>query len=264
MLSVYRWITEHSGLCRTLLFLLLGAFTLYAASFQYVSFLSIYLLDLFIWFLVGRFISLAPAKLLREPHSQLQQECDPYPLMEETQRQLARKFDGPHRQVLEMDYAVSLRETGQFHKASEVLENINIDKFPGTTPFLKYVYYHNLSDICYLLDRSEEARIWSRKFRQIYHDLPPTKAKQELAATNDLMEAEIHYYEGNFESALRKVAWIKLPTRRMVLDGALLAAKCHIALEEPEKARQKLQYIIDNGNRLFIVQQAREILDGLN
>lgn len=261
---LYRWIWEHSGLCRTMLFLLLTAFTLYAVSFEYVSFLSIYLIDLFLWFVVGRFISMAPGKLLQEPHRLLQQECDPYPLMEETQRQLARKFDGTHRQLLEMDYAVSLRETGQFHKAAEILENINIDKFPGTTPFLKYVYYHNLCDISYILGRSEEARVWCRKFRQIHHDLPPTKAKQELSATNDLMEAEVLFYEGNHESALRKVAWIKLPTRRMVLDGALLAAKCHIALEEPEKAKEKLQYVMNNGNKLYIAEEAREILESLN
>lgn len=264
MKSVYRWIADHSGLCRTLLFLILSAFTFYAVSFEYISFLNIYLLDLAIWLTAGRFIATAPVKLLQEPVTQLRQQCDPYPMMEETQRQLARKFDDPHRQFLEINYAVTLRETGQFHLAAEILESINIDKFAGTTPFLKYIYYHNLCDICYLLDRREEARIWHRKFRQIYNDIPPSKGKQELAFTNDLMECELLYYESNPEEALRKVAWIKLPNLRMVLDGALLAAKCHIALEEPEKAREKLQYVVDHGNKLHIVQVAQEILESLN
>lgn len=264
MKSVYRWISEHTGLCRAALFLALLAFSFYAATLEYVSFLTVYIVILVIWFLVGRFIATAPVKLLREPVEQLYEQCDPYPLMEETQRQLSRQLDGPHRQTLEMNYAVTLRETGEYRKALEILENINIDKFPGITPYVKYTYYHNLCDLNYLLDRKEEARIWHRKFRQIFQDLPPTKARQAHAATNALMEAEILYYEGNHEDALKTVAWLKLPNRIMVLDGAMLAAKCHIALEEPEKARQKLQYIIDNGNRLYIVQESKALLETLN
>lgn len=264
MKSIYRWVSEHSGLCRALLFLLLLGFTVYAATFEYVDFLSIYLLDLAVWFFLGRFIATAPVKLLQEPVEQLQQQCDPYPMMEETQRQLSRHFDGPHRQLLEINYAAALRETGEFEKAWQLLEEINIDKFPGTTPYLKYIYYHNLCDINYVLDRRDEARIWHRKVRQIHRDILPSKGKLELDATHDLMEAHILYYEGNYEDALRKVAWIKLPNRKMALDGALLAAKCHIALEEPEKAREKLQYVIDNGNKLYIVKEAGALLEALN
>ena len=264
MKSLYRWIAEHTGLCKTLLFFLLGSFAFYAASFEYVSFLSIYLIVLAVWFLAGRFIAMAPAKLLQEPLEQLHNRCDPYPLMEETQRQLALKFDGTHRQLLEINYAVALREAGQYGKAADILENLNIDKFPGSTPFLKYAYYHNLCDICYLLGRRDEGKIWHRKIRQIYNDLPPTKARQELAATHELMEAEILHCEEDHDGALRKVARIQLTNQSMVLDAALLAAKCHIALEEPEKARQKLQYVIKNGNKLHIAQEADSLLQSLN
>lgn len=264
MRSVYRWIFENTGLCRTVLFLGLGAFTFYACTFPYVDFLTIYILDLVLWFLVGRFIATAPFKLMREPQRILNEDCDPQPMLEEIQRQLARDFDGPHRQLLEIDHAGCLREMGEYHKAAEILENINIDKFPGNTPFNKYSYYHNLSDIHYLLGNLEEARIWARKFRQIYHDLPMVKAKHALASTNDLMEAEILYYEGNYEQALRKVAWIKLENKRMVLSGAMLAAKCHIALDEPEKAREKLEYIMQNGNKLYILQEAHTLLESMN
>ena len=264
MNSVYRWIFEHTGLCRTLLFLGLFGLAFYMSTFSYISFLTVYLVVLALWFLIGRFIATAPVKLFREPVEQLNQNCDPYPLMEETQRQLARQFDGPHRQMLEFNYAAALRECGQMDKAMEVLENLNIDKFPGTTPYSKYSYYHNLCDLCYILDRKEEGRIWHRKANQIYRDLPPVKAKQELTATYELMEAEILHYEGNSDDALRKVARIPLPHKKMILDAALLAAKCHIALEEPEKAREKLEYIIDNGNKLYIVQEATDLLPGLN
>jgi hypothetical protein len=78
------------------------------------------------------------------------------------------------------------------------------------------------------------------------------------------MESEILYYEGDYSNALRKVAWIKLPHRKMVVEGAFLAAKCHLALEEPEKAREKLNYVVHNGNKLHIVQEANALLETLN
>ena len=264
MNSVHRWVSEHTGLCRGILFLALIAFSMYASSFEYVSFLTVYLIDLAVWFVVGRFIATAPVKLLQEPLAQLHHQCDPYPMMAESRLQLEQKFDGPHRQLLEINLAVTLRETGEYEKALEILENINIDKFPNTTPFSKYIYYHNLCDLNYLLDRKEEARIWARKMRQIYTDLPTVKSKNELTATHELMEAEILYYEGDHAASLRKVAWIKLPYPCVVMSASMLAARCHIALDEPEKAREKLNYVAEHGNKLHIAQEAKELLETLN
>ena len=58
-------------------------------------------------------------------------------------------------------------------------------------------------------------------------------------------------------------ARIKLPAPRNILDAALLAAKCHIALEEPEKAREKLSYITEHGSKLHIATVANELLETL-
>jgi tetratricopeptide (TPR) repeat protein len=261
MRSFYSWIARHGGLCRIFLFFALISFTLYASQFEYVSFISIYFIDLLIWFLVGRFLAVAPANLTRAPLEQLNQHCDPYPFLEEMERQLTWNLTGWQHQIIQIDYAVALRETGQYHKAAELLESINIDKFPGMTPNFKYIYYHNLADILYLLNRREEARIWYKKSLQIYDDIPNVKAKQPIIYTHDMMAIEVLHYEGEYAEALQKVARINCPTPRNLLDAALLAAKCHLALEEPEKAREKLQYVIDKGNRLYIVEEAKALLE---
>ena len=259
----YRWISEHCGLCKTLLFLLLAAFTIYAARFEYVSFLSIYLIDLGIWFLVGRFIAAAPAKLMREPIEIMDQQCDPQPLLKEMERQMARGERGPQRQLTELNYAGALRVAGQDRKCAEILEQINVDRYPGISPYSKFTYYNNLSDVLFALGRDQEALIWHRKAMQIYNDLPENKLKQQFIQTVQLSEADVFYHTGDPENALRKVAWIKCSSKRQLLDAALLAAKCHIVLEEPEKAREKLQYVIDNGNKLHIVEEAGQLLETL-
>lgn len=264
MKSFYRWIAEHAGLCRTLLFFILAGFTIYACTLPYVNFLTIYLMDLAVWFFVGRLIAISPAKLLQDPQKALEQDCDPYPLLEETGSQLSRKFDGTQRHLLEMDHAVALIEIGEYHKAAQMLENINIDKFPSTSPYLKFAYYLNLSAAEALTGQPEESRIWQRKSRQIFQDLPQTKGKLVLTPSFDMMEAEGLYRDGNPEDALRKVTWIQLPHPKMVVSAAMLAAKCHIALEEPEKAREKLNYVIEHGNKLHIVREAEALLQTLS
>lgn len=264
MKSVYRWISDHTGLCKGVLLLGLTALTIYAASFEYVSFLSIYLIDLVIWFFAGRIIAMAPAKLMQEPIEITDQQCDPYPLLEEMERQMARKEKGPQRQLTELNYAMALRMVGEDQRAATILEHINIDRFPSMSPYTKFIYYNNLSDALFALKRNGEANIWHRKAMQIYNDLPENTMKQQLTVACQLSEAEVLYHEENYDDALRKAAWIKCQSKRQLLDTALLAAKCHIALEEPEKAREKLQYVIDQGNRLHIVEEAGALLETLN
>lgn len=264
MKSVYRWIANHTGLCRGILFLGLTVFTIFASSFEYVSFLSIYLVDLAIWFFAGRIIASAQGKLLQEPIELVDQQCDPYPLLEELEQQMARNGSNAQGQLTELNYAMALRTVGEDQKAASILENLNIDRFPSTSPFTKYIYYNNLSDVLFALDRVTEARIWHRKGVQIYNDLPESKMKQQLSETCQISLAEALYHEGEYSQALQTAAWIKCRSKRHLLDTALLAAKCHIALEEPEKAREKLQYVVDNGNKLHIVEEAKALLETLS
>lgn len=264
MKSVYRWIADHTGLCRTILFFSLAALTFYAVSLEYVSILTVYLLDLAIWFFVGRLIAMAPAKLTEEPAALAEQQCDPYPLLEAMELQMARNENGPQRQLTELNYALALRIVGENQKSAEIMENINIDRYPGTSPYSKFIYYNNLADVLFPLGRTFEAQIWQRKALQIYNDLPENKMKQQLSQTFQLSEAEALYYERDYDKALRKAAWINFNSQRQLLDAALLTAKCHICLEEPEKAREKLNYVIEHGNKLHIVEEAKALLETLN
>ena len=264
MKSVYRFLYDHSGLCRVLLFGLLFSVTVYLSGFSHISFLSIYLLDLLIWFFVGRFIALAPAKLLEDPLRIMDQECDPHPFLEECTRQLERSKPSPQQQLAQINRATALRMLGENFQVLEILENLNIARFPSTTPFIKYVYYNNLVDVLFELDRDVEAHIWHKKAMQLYQDLPVPQAEKFYGQSMNLTKALALYHQGEFEDALKIVTWMKCETPRHLMDAALLAARCHIALEEPEKAREKLQYVVDHGNKLHIVQEAKEIIEKLD
>jgi tetratricopeptide (TPR) repeat protein len=259
MKSFYRWICKHSVLCRFALLFGLTAFTVWSATLPYVPFLGIYLVDIIIWVFATRFIAGAPGKLLLEPMEIMNQQCDPHPFLEETKRQLAMGVNGPQQQLNEINYATALRMVGDNYKVAEILETINIDRFPGTTPYMKFIYYNNLADVLFALDRTAEGLIWNRKALMIFRDLPENKMKQQLVQTSVLCEAEGLYHQQEYSAALQKVAWLKCDSTRNLLDAALLAAKCHISLEEPEKAAEKLQYVITHGNLLHIVKEAQTL-----
>lgn len=264
MKSFYRWLSEHTGLCKLLLLLVLTAFTLYGATFEYVSFLTIYLIDLLIWFVFGRFLAAIPAKLLAEPMELMDQQCDPYPFLEECGRQLEGSRPGPQQQLIQINQATGLRLIGENYKVAGILEDIHIDRFPGCTPYVKYVYYNNLADVLFALERTSEALIWHKKAMQIYGDLPPVQAEKFYGQSMLLGQAQALYHQGEYTDALKKVTWMKCETPRHLLNAALLAARCHIALEEPEKAREKLQYVIEHGNKLCYTREAEALLDTLN
>ena len=263
MKSFYRWITEHSGLCRGIVLLGLAAFLFYASMLEHVSLLTVYFIGLIFLFIFNRFLSLAAGKVMEEPFALCDQECDPYPLLDALRQMAAKQQNSPQQQSAQINYAQALRLVGENYRCADILTQINIDRYPSTNICTKFIYYTSLADVLFALDRDQEAHIWHRKAMQIYNDLPENKLKHQLDAEVQLSAAQALYRAGDHVTALQKVAWINCKNKRQLLDAAMIASKCHIALEEPEKAREKLQYIIDNGNKLYIVEEARGLQETL-
>lgn len=263
MKKIYRWIAAHPRLSKFLIAVLItgiGLFVLNPEIFSFfIRFLTIFLL-LFNGFL---FVNTVPDKLLREPLKKLEEECDPYPFLEELELQMAVVREDLQGQVTKINYAMALGQTGDYQKALEVLESINIDRFPAS-PFIKFIYYNNLCDTLTHLERYSDAEIWNRKAQQIFADLPATKAKTNLDHNHQMNEIEMLYREGDYADALRKLGRLTCRTPRLLMSATLLAAKCNVKLEEYDKAREKLQYIIDHGNKLYYVEEAKALLAQLN
>ena len=193
----------------------------------------------------------------------LEQQCDPYPFLAEMERQLPLCREDLQGQMTRINSAMALRQTGQWEQALHILQQINIDRFPATSPFVKFVYYNNLCDILTMLERFEEAEIWYRKASQIYEDLPANRLKQRMDHTVHMNEIEALYREGDYASALRKLSRLACKTQRAIVEAALLAARCNLKQEEFDKAREKLQYVIDHGNKLFAAEEAKHLLADL-
>lgn len=263
MKSIYRWIAAHPRFSKFIIAFIITVLCFILLNPDVFSFFFRFLVVFISLFYGFLFVNTIPDRLLKEPLEILEHQCDPYPFLEEIERSLPAGKEDPHSQVTRINYAMALSQTGQYEKTLQVLQEINIDRFPATSPFIKFVYYNNLCDTLTRMERFEEAEIWYRKSRQIYEDLPNNKLKQRMDYTVQMNEIEALYREGDYASALRKLSWLSCKTQRSLMNAALLAARCNQKLEEYDKAREKLQYVIDHGNKLFAVEEAKQLLADL-
>lgn len=215
-------------------------------------------------FFVCLWADASSGKLLMEPLRMLSDQCDPYPLLEETALQLTYGFKGTMLQQLQINHALALRETGQYQRSWELLSSINIDHYNGTLPYVKFVYYCNLCDILTRLGRYPEADVWYQKAIQIYQAMPENKVKHQFREAVEGMAADAWFRRGEYDKALEYMKVRQPEKLSNRVDQALLCARCFIAMGDKDGARKPLEYVITNGNRLHAATQARFLLGNLS
>jgi tetratricopeptide (TPR) repeat protein len=200
-------------------------------------------------------------RLQKNPLQILNNDCDPYPFLQETTEQLTYKTTGVMEQTIKINHAAALREVGRYQDALDLLNSINIDRYSGTVPVHRFVYYHNLTDILSLVGNYSEAEVWYQKAVQIYQDMPENKLKQNLRPLVEAMAADAWFRRGEYEKAIEcsKALYPTEPCNQ--INQAMLIARCYIALGQPEEARKPLEFVVAKGNRLHAVAQARAMLN---
>ena len=260
MHKLNRWIVRHTRLSKLIAAVIITALSFLLLNPNVMPFLMRYLIvfsSLFYGFL---FINTAPERLIRGPLQILEEQCDPYPILEETSFLMEVGGNDKLTQIARINYAMALRQVGEFEKVLSILENISREQLDSAPELNRLVYANNMADVLSNLDRFDEAEIWYERTMDIYRNLPEGKIKESCRKPMMLSEAESLYRTGNYTDALRKVSAIPCQTRRFLMDATLLAARCDLALNQPEKATEKLNYIIANGNKLYCVEQAKRML----
>ena len=202
-------------------------------------------------------------RYLRKALDAMKNGCDPYPLLQETQEQLT--YPGPKsgKQIMAINYALALRERGEYDEAQNLMESINIDKH-AVVPAVKLVYYNNRMDICALTGRFAEAVIWYEKTAQIFRDLRPGKQKEQLRKAVEANRATWHFCKGEYEQALRVLGQAKPENMNERIENAMMFARTYLAMGEPEKAKKPLRFVVENGNKLYFATEAKEFLEKIN
>lgn len=206
------------------------------------------------------YINAAGDRLIKKPLEALKTQCDPYPMLEETKAQ--RAYPGNHaaKQIRDINYGLALRSIGQYEQAYMLLRSINIDKHAGMLPVAKATYYNNLMDLCTLMGKCAEAVIWYEKLVQIVEDMKPGRQKEQLCKAVASNRADYHFCKGEWEQALQALGTAKIENLSDRIENAMMYARVYLALGEVEKAIKPLQFVVENGNKLYCATEARELL----
>ena len=263
MRTIYGWMAKHR-----LLAIILGSLFLCAVYTGIMmdigaSFWFIVLADLFLIFITCTTVDNAPFYLLKQSREELDNNCNPIPLKMELEKLLAYKNSEVTQQGLLIEYAMALNFMGSYEKSYEILSSINIDKSSKTLPGNKIVYYNNRMEQCMLLEKYEEACIWYLKASQMYADMKESKHKKILE--NTIQEAEAVYYfcKKEYEKAAHILDASVSRCLRNKVEDAYLYAKIYVALGDKVNAREKLTFVIQNGNNLHCVENAKKMLEQL-
>lgn len=262
MKSIFRLILAHPRPARFIMAVTVTSFCFFMLDPTVFSFGVRFLITFSLLFSSYTFLNSVSDLLLREPLEKLEQGCDPYPLLQEVEIQMKKVPDNFQGQMIQINYAMALVQTGSYDKALEILESMDMKKYPN--PIAKFIYYNNLCDLMTRLNRYPEADSLYRKSQEMLDSIANRRLRERLDRTVDMNAIEALYRDQDYVGALRRLARIPCPTPRSVVDAALLAARCNLGLEEWDKAKEKLQYVIDNGNRLYCVTEARQLLNNLN
>lgn len=263
MKPVYRWIIRHPRLSRLMISLVITVFSLLLLNPNLFPFIVRYLAIFMSLYYGFQYVNTCPERLIREPLEILEQQCDPGPFLEEMALMQDFPPDHPQAQIMRINYAMALRQVGEYEHVLEILRELNLEENAYASPLTKLVWYNNLSDVLTKLERFDEAEHWYEKALSIYHQLPEGKTKEHFSKTMELAQAESLFRQRDYAIALRKLSRISCRTQRYLMDAALVAARCHVALEEYDKAREKLSYIQAHGNKLHCVKEAETLLASL-
>ena len=221
------------------------------------------ILDVVLWFMTLFYVCSASNMLIKKPIEEWQNNCDPYPFIKEIEAILeydkANKVSDP---VHIINYCAALHETGEYQKAVDILSTVNIDKQALLS--VKEIYYHNLASSYHELGQYEVADIFYGKALQVYHDMRDSKLKRSLSGNIEMLKADNYFRLGEYQKALDVTNSSQALTKVQEICRAYNSALIYLKLNDFENAKSKLLLVAENGNRLYIAEQAKKMLDEMN
>ena len=265
MKSYDRWVDKHRSLAFILIATALCTVYTCLLSLLNAHFVVILLIDALLIFSVRIHVSdFCKAKLVLYAAKDLTEHCDPDPFKQELENQLASCKNDQREQLLRIDLCVALVTMGEYQLVLNTLNGINIDKFPGTLPFQKCIYYNNLADVCTKTNRFESADAWYQKAAQIYADLKNKKQRKAIFFTMETARAFDLYRKNEYSMALDVIQSLKCENLLQKVENSFFRAQCHIALNQTDSAREALCFVIANGNKTCFVKEAEALLQQLS
>lgn len=260
------WIATHEIIATVLISILCCGFYTLLFRNQFKSPLLIILGNVFVIYLCWRYVSYRKYAIINKAFDALDKDCDPYPLIDETTlllKSLAHSKDNTQMFIMYQQNALS--HAGEYDRAYAVLETMQPEKmskkFVESMVILKYYYMFSLCD---KMGRDEEAGSWFEKMEDAY-----SAARDPLTATRVGRSVENARLinlcrEDEYDEALELLDGGKAETNLTAVLRAMRYVRVYMGKGEVDLARENLEYVIENGGKLYYVERAKEILASIN
>ena len=195
----------------------------------------------------------------------LDEKLDPEKFIKITQNEYEKNKNKRYRNYMKLNLCAGYSSAGKIEKACQNLKEINFSKKSLFREQDKILYYYNEALLLQELARKEEAIvIYKEKILQLKEKF---KTNKELEGINPLIEFlnGILFYENDNTKMIEILSESlkKLSNKRQILVIKNLLANYKVKAGETEEARKLYEEVIENGNKLYIVEEAKEKLKNL-
>lgn len=265
MERINRWIAKHAWLVYILSFVLVFLFAMVAVNGCDGPWILLVYVGMIVWILISaRFVFSRSNVLLKKPMEILVNDCDPYPFLEEVRRQCDYPGNSHVKHQRIVNEAVGLRETGEYTKAYTLLASARNEMVLKANPINQAVYYSEMANLCFKQMNLEEMEAWHRELMTAYSKIKGEKYRQYLAPVMVSHAAAYHFVRKEYEQYLQVLEARPATTLRDRVIRSMSMANYHMSIGETEKAKERLRFVIENGNKLYIVTEAKELLAKIN
>lgn len=255
-----RWMMKHPHLAKWFFGVPISILFAVAAYINFRSEIALVVCAFISVFITSVWIDSCYALAANKATKHLNKTCDYEPLLALTEEIVRYAKPSPSKQVMQINYAVCHLYKGDFLTAKQIMSNINIDQFAGALYYVKMTYYNNLAEVEDHLGNKEAADVHFDKLDKMYRDLKPGKKKEAFKDTFNSTYASYLYRKGDYDAALKIMDETKPNNLCAAVQNACLQARILIALGQNDRAREALNFAITNGNKLYAVAEARELL----
>ena len=212
-------------------------------------------------FLCARFAFSRGSVLLKKPMAALMHQCDPYPYLQETQEQQNYPGNSNLKLVRITNLAFALQEVGEYDKAWELLRNVPTEVAVGAHSLHQMIYCGMMFFMLARQEQMQEAQRWHQKLLECYGKIKSEKLKKRLDGILKSHWASYHVAMQEYPEALQIANGIQQKSLRDRVVCAFSLAKIACMQGEKETAVKHLQFVIENGNKLYAVTEAKALLE---
>lgn len=195
----------------------------------------------------------------------LDNELDPEKFIELTENEYNKNKNKKYRNYMKLNLSAGYSSAGKIETAYEKLKEVDLSKKLYREQN-KILYYYNEALILNVLGKKEEAtEIYNKELSEEIEKIGKRKKDSEIYNLVKALEGML-FHENNNEKMIEILneTLKKTKTKRQNLGLKHLLAAYKEKVGKIEEAIELYKEVAENGNKLYIVQEAKEKLENIN